>query len=608
MNMKYKILSILISAAVFSLVSCDNILDRPSPTVMEDETYWTSADKLEVYANAFYDRYFIGYGTGWSTSGAPLQSFTFSDDVVNLGTQSNFTRSVPSSSIWSYVYVRKAQIMVDRIEERMKDILSDSDYSHWMGIARLFRGLEYARLCSTWGDVPYYDHTLGTNERDELYKDRTPRKEVMDHVYDDFSYAIENIRISTDAFKVNRYVAAAIVSRWALKEGSWQKYYYNDNTEASKFFSLAVSASEIIMSSGRYDIVEDFRTLFGSFDLSSSKDVILYRKYDSSQGITHCIASYSNPKESRANGPTLDLIKSFICVDGKDWQTSTVDGAKDFTLSSLIKTRDPRFEATFYDKPVSTARSSYLFAVKFIPRSALTFLDVEGGTPETQWTSVNNLNGYPVFRYAEVLLNWIEAKAELETLGEGTVTQDDIDRSINKIRSRPLDDEAVAAGVQKTAPMELAALPNDPERDEDVTPLLWEIRRERRMEFAFEYSRYEDLRRWHKLDYMDTDANKDLLYGTWVNFSQEDSDALSSGNVGKLRVVDMSGNEIVYDGSNGSKMNGFYYPMETVGRLQFLNLPNVNPYLSPIGTNNIEDYKNKGYTLTQTEGWPVSSN
>lgn len=605
--MKIRI-SILLVVAALSLVSCNEVLDRPSPTVAEDETYWTSAEKLDVYANGFYDRYFIGYGTGWSTSGAPLQSFTFSDDVVNLGTQSNFTRSVPSSSIWSYSYVRKAQIMVERIDERMKGILSSSEYSHWMGIARLFRGLEYARLCNTWGDVPYYDHVLRTNEKDELYKDRMPRKEVMNHVWDDFNFAIENIGTSAGAFKINRYVAAAMVSRWALKEGSWQKYYYKDNDQAAKFFSLAKTASDIVISSGRYDIAENFRALFGSFDLSSSKDVILYRKYDAAHGVTHCIASYCNPKESRANGPTLDLIKSFICVDGNDWQTSTVEDAKDFTLSALIKTRDPRFEATFYGKPASAAKSSYLFAVKFIPRSALAFLGTEGGTAEPQWTSVNNLNGYPVFRYAEVLLNWIEAKAELETLGEGTVTQEDIDMSINKIRSRPLDEDALKAGVTKTAPMSLSSLPNDPERDDDVPQLLWEIRRERRMEFAFEYSRYEDLRRWHKLDYMDTDANKDLLYGTWVNFAQEDSAALSSGNVDKLRVVDMDGNEIVYDGKNGSKMRGFYFPMQTVGRLQYLNLPNVNPYLSPIGTNNIEEYKNKGYTLTQTEGWPLRSN
>lgn len=42
-----------------------------------------------------------------------------------------------------------------------------------------------------------------------------------------------------------------------------------------------------------------------------------------------------------------------------------------------------------------------------------------------------NTNDLPVFRYAEVLLNYAEAKAEL-----GTLTQDDLDQSINLIRRR----------------------------------------------------------------------------------------------------------------------------------------------------------------------------
>ena len=53
--MKIRI-SILLVVAALSLVSCNEVLDRPSPTVAEDETYWTSAEKLDVYANGFYDR------------------------------------------------------------------------------------------------------------------------------------------------------------------------------------------------------------------------------------------------------------------------------------------------------------------------------------------------------------------------------------------------------------------------------------------------------------------------------------------------------------------------------------------------------------------------
>jgi len=612
--MKIKILPILaILATLFC--ACDKVLDRPSPTEAEDAKYWTSAEKVRLYANGFYIHYFEGYGTGWTHNSAPLLDYTFDDNVVHMSTQGQFTRSVPTSTGWgdNYEWIRKVNVMIDRIDNRMTDILTQEEYGHWMGIARLFRGLEYARLVNSYGDVPYYDHEVNNTEKDELYKDRTPRSVVMDNVYDDFEYAFANIRLNDGSQYINRYVAAALICRWALIEGSWQKYYYNNTSRAAKFFDMAVSCGDFIIGSGKYDIVLDFRSLFSSSDLTSSKDVILYRKYDPAQGVTHCVASYCNLSEPRAYGPNLDLIKAFICTDGKDWQTSNLDDTDDFSLENLVKTRDSRFEASFYHKLIATSKSCYLYPVKFISRDASAPLTIEegevkGGAVDVQYTSTNNTNGYPVLRYAEVLLNWIEAKAELETLGQGVVNQSDIDVSINKIRSRPIAEEAQRLGVRETAPMDLSSLPNDPARDADVPALLWEIRRERRMEFVFEFSRIIDLRRWKKLEYMDTDANDDLLTGTWVNFPAECSAQLKSDNVGKLRIKTKDGEFVSYDGTNGARMVGFFYPKENLGRLPFLNVPNINPYLTPVGSNTIVDYSNKGYKLTQTEGWPDASN
>ncbi len=70
------------------------------------------------------------------------------------------------------------------------------------------------------------------------------------------------------------------------------------------------------------------------------------------------------------------------------------------------------------------------------------------------WASNTNTSDAPVIRLGEVVLNWIEAKAVLaESLGGAAVTQDDLDKSINAIRNRPLDAAAIAKGVQKTAPL-----------------------------------------------------------------------------------------------------------------------------------------------------------
>lgn len=592
---------------------CNDFLDRPPLTQENDETAWKTEQNVRLYANKYYAGYtdggtyypgfFMGYGHSWTNSYSPLMGYQFSDDVVHNGNQGNFTRAVPNSKIWSMVVVRSINIMIDRVENKMKDVLSDEAYNHWMGIGRFFRALSYSDLVFEYGDVPYYDHVPSDTDLDDLYKPRTPRNEVMDAIYDDLKFALQNVRLNDGEMNVNRYIVAAYISRIAMREASWQKYYYKNNERATKFFEFAVEAADYVINSNRYDIVTEFRTLFVSNDLRGNKDVVMYRHYDPAVGVTHSVASNNNLSESVNFGPTAALIKSFILNDGKVWQKSELPDAANFSLANAIKTRDPRLEATFYDKATIKNKGSYWYINKFLPRSVAKSVEA-GNPPPVEFTSTKNETDYPVMRYAEVLLNWIESKAELSTIGGGSVTQDDIDKSINKLRSRPIAPEAEAMGVKKTAPLLLVSLPEDPDRDGDVPALLWEIRRERRMEFAFEYSRIADLERWSKLEYMDTDNNPDLLAGGWVNFPNEMSSQLTPSNAGKFSVLKLNGNFVPFNGANKTEMVGFYRSSTTRGRQPFLNELNVNPYLSPVGKTQIDDYESKGYVLKQTIGWP----
>lgn len=597
--MKSQLYILFMAFVVISSTGCKKFLDRPQLTSEDDQTAWTSEANLRAYANKYYPSFFTGYGTGFSAEAeAAMLGFQFSDDILLRGNQGNFTRSVPNSGGWSYTTIRSLNIMLDRIENKMKGLLEEEAYNHWTGIGRFFRALEYADMVTAFGGVPYYDYVPLDTDLDDLYKPRSPRDEVMDAVYEDLQYALDNVRTSDGDQQVNRYVVAGFVTRAALREGSWQKYYYNNSQRANKFFLLAVEAGNYLISSGRYDIVTDFRSLFASNTLAGNKDVILYRHYDPAVGVTHAVATYNNLSESIAFGPTTDLLKSFICVDGRTYQNSEVDNASSFTMSNMVKTRDSRLEATFYDKPTPKNVATFWYINKFIPRSIIK--DVEAGaTPPSEFSSNRNQTDYPVFRYAEALLNWIEAKAEM-----GTATQTDLDVSVNKIRNRPLAPEALAKGVVKTAPLQLAALPDDPSRDPSVAALLWEIRRERRMEFVFEYSRYQDLKRWKKLEYMDTEIRKDLLSGGWVNFPTEVPGSLVTANVGQISVVNGS-STVVYNGTNNVAMQGFFRTTNTNGRQPYLNLPGVNPYLTPLGRNLLDEYKSNGYTMTQTEGWPA---
>ena len=605
------ILSSLILIA-FLISSCSDILERPELNNMNDDTYWRNETDLRLFANGFYVNYFVGYNNTWGVAYAPLRGYYFSDDFSSANVQSNFESSAPSSRgstsetpdmlvqyagpNWNFAWVRKSNLFIDRIENVAKSQVNDEAYKHWMGVARFFKGFEYHRLVSVFGDVPYYEDQFDSSDIENMYKDRTPRGEVMDHVYDDLKYAFENVRLNDGSNVLNRYIVAGFISRIMLFEGTWQKYHHNDQARAQKYLELAIAAGDFVINSGQYDITSDFRSLFGSQDLKGNPEMLMYRHYDAAVGVTHHVASYSNGYESQIPSANLSLAKSFIAVDGQPYTLSTVENADSLNISNMIVTRDPRFEATFQSVP-KVQSATLLYASKFIDRTGPTFWD--SGNIPPMYGSNTNTNDAPVMRYSEVLLNWIEAKAELATMGGAAVTQANIDASINKIRNRPLDSEAIAKGVQKTAPMNLATLPDDPDRDPDVSALIWEIRRERRMEFVFEYSRLLDIKRWKKINYMSATQNPDLLLGLWINVKEEVPALLASEKIGLLKVQKADGTVVTYDGTNGDEMVGFYVIEKAADRQAF----DDRVYLAPIGIAQIDQYKDKGYTLTQTPGW-----
>ncbi|HPW70798.1 MAG TPA: RagB/SusD family nutrient uptake outer membrane protein [Bacteroides graminisolvens] len=608
-----RVASCFILLSTLFISSCEDFLDRPQLNNPDDQSFWTQENNIRLFANEFYPQFFVGYNSSWTLDYSHFKGYMFSDDVVSKNVQSLFETSVPPSRgsssnttsapawmaqyagpTWYFGWIRKANMMLNRLDTRMKGTLSTESMNHWTAVARFFKALDYCRLVSVFGDVPYFEAEFSTGDKDIMYKDRTPRNEVMDKVYDDFKYAIQNLRENDGNQCLNKNIAAGFISRWMLFEGTWQKYQNNDNTRAKKFLDFAVEASEIIMNSGKYEIATDMHTLFGSDNLAGNKECILYRHYDATQSVTHCIASYNCSYEAQDQSANLDVVKAFICKDGKDWQNSTVENADKFDLANLIKTRDPRFEASFLDK-LNVSAAALLFTSKFVDRTGP---KLTAPIPAKYYSNTNT-NDAPVIRLGEILLNWIEAKAELSTLGETAVTQADIDKSINILRKRPLDEEAINKGVVKSALMSLAALPNDPSRDADVPQLIWEIRRERRMELFMEPSRLLDLKRWKKINYMKGSVKPDILKGIWVDLSKEMPSLLTTAKKGITQVMKADGSIVKFNGSNAADMVGFYLPEGVKDRDDFTD----RVYLSPVGKSQIDLYTSQGYKLTQTKGW-----
>lgn len=619
--MKKYILIIFSIAALTLATGCSDFLDRPQLDKVEDNSdFWRNESDFRMYSVEFYPWFFAGYNAGFSLNYTPLRGYTFNDDVTSgAGQQENFVSTVPgklavvvdpdkllaqdwyrqyNGEKWNFGWVRKANIMIERADQ-YKANLSEDAYKHWMAVGRFFRAYAYFNLVVSFGDVPYFDKPIDETDPDFMYKDRDDRGYVMDKVYDDLKYAMENAYAQDNSSTqyVNKYLIAALTSRFMLFEGTWEKYHNLNADRAKKYLELAVSASEVVMGANKYSCTKDFRSIFGSDNLAGHPEVIFYRHYVAAKA-THSVGSYSNGIEGQT-GVNLQLIKSFICTDGQPYAVSTVPNANDFDLSVLAKTRDPRFEATFFNFPLSKSQTM-IYADKFISREGASYWNYNGTLP-LKFGGSSNENDAPVIRYAEVLLDWLEAKEELaETYGGADVTQDDIDKSINAIRHRPLDAEAIANGVQQTADLELASLPDDPARDTDVSKLLWEIRHERRMEFVYEHTRLLDIKRWKKIAYMDNNKYPDTMFGAWVDFPNEVPEYLTEPYVGKLTVRNSAGTEITYDGTNGDQMVGFYKIQNVKARDAY---DEEKAYVSPVGTQEIQDYKDHGYTLTQTAAW-----
>lgn len=678
-----KLLNIFaIGALALSAMSCSDFLTRESKTTMDDNMYWSSEGNLRLFVQGVYGSYFNGYSDNWGAVYAPgVYTGEMSDDRTTTGTQPNILTSVPAdnwyraelpyrgywlqrrgSGPWNLAYVRKWNLLLERLETmKEKGILNDEAYGHWTGVARFFRGWEYSRFVESFGDVPYYDHTISAEDVDAQFIPRSPRSEVMTKVMEDFDYAMNNVRVNDGTDYVNKYVVGTIASRCLLFEGTWYIYHKNDaalktsaNTDAlaKTFLEKARDYADVVIKSGAFKFDTDFRTLFGTlYTRPKSNEIILYRAYNKSvqNASQHCIASYSNGDESQAAAGNLSTLKAWLCNDGQPYATTTVANGDSWRLQDMVVTRDPRFEATFWDEPKNSGTG--LYCEKFIDRTGPTF-SYNGQARPTYYASDTNENGYPCVRYAETVLNWIEAKAELAArFGGPAVTQADLDASINALRDRPLDATATAKGVKKTAHLVLGNYPDDPERTSAaqqstlgykttgaVPALLWEIRRERRMEFFLEQYRILDIRRWGQLELMLGANNPDLLIGGYVELDlaatltatqaaelgrdpqttnlkktrdNQGYNLLTKANINKVSVMPIEGKNadgtlklgarLFFDGTNWAAMRGFLVPTNISDR-DPLNV-DVRNYLEPVCGQVIDQYKEKEKEISQNAGW-----
>jgi hypothetical protein len=547
-----------------------NVLDKPPLDQLTDDNYWSNEKNVRTFAYGFYPLYFIGYASGFAF-GPYYTGQTLNDDFGPTSPD-QFTKVVPSTGGgWSFTNVRKANIFINRVKTVP---MPDEAIKHWTGVARFFRGLAYYNLVKSFGDVPWYeDAPLADDSLAVLYKPRASRSTVMTNVLADFKYAADNVRVSdgTAGLTVNRWVVLAYMAKVFLFEGTWEKYANINPAKATEFLTAAQYAANEVITKGGFSFSHTYRQSFNSLDLSSNKEMILYRQYGTGQ-LTHSLVSYSN-REGQT-GPNKNVMDNYLCSDGLTISLSPLYKG-DKGLANLMANRDFRLAGTFAPdlRPSGFTRAAgTFFGASSTGISQLKFLNEEIMNDNRGLSNVNPTHA-PIIRYGEVLITYAEATAEL-----GPITQADLDKSINKLRSRP-GGTLPALQVIGSMPGVNGMAYDDPKRDPDVPSMLWEIRRERRVELSMEGVRYDDLRRWKKLDYTDMQKNPDLNRGAWIKKS--DYPTLSTSV-----VIDGGGTE------------GYIKPASVLRVLD-----NVRVYLNPLPLDQIKLYKDQGVELVQNPGW-----
>ena len=500
--------------AAIVLNSCKkDYLDRYPLDQISNATFWHTENDLMVYNNGLYNMarnhqnvpIMMGVDDGFESNWCGSWYLDeYSDNIAPTHSRHAFyaqTRSgkhnIPSGPQqygWiGWNFVRAINVGLDHYYGA--DIPAET-INKYAAEAKLFRGWFYGDKVSKFGDVPWVGHELNIDS-EELFAGRTSREQAMDSVLADLTFACANLPANWGdggaPGRLNRWAALLIKSRICLFEGTWRKYHGGSN--ADMWLQEAADAAQDLIENGPYrvystgDPMHDYnsyqRPEYGK-DFTGNSEIIYWRKFQTGVLTNHQMSYWKGYN----GGATKSMVEDYLCTDGKPISVSPLYKG-DAQYEDIFENRDPRLRQTIL-YPADQAYYNYERSLAFsYPR----LTGMAGGQASTTgypiiktYESVAAGNAYNisttpviVLRLGEGLLNYAEAKAEL-----GTLTQADLDMSINKLRDR------VAMPH-----IDIGNIPVDPRYINDgVSPLIVEIRRERRVELFMEGFRYDDLRRW----------------------------------------------------------------------------------------------------------------
>jgi hypothetical protein len=488
------ITAISVLIVLFVGYSCnDDFLERLPQTELAPENFFNNAQDLVTYSNGFYS---MLPGSGIATDDAQSDNCLAvqASELTRILTTDNASSENVTSG-WGWGDLRKINFFLENYQR----VDATEEYmAHYAGIARFFRAMFYYSKIKRFGIVPWYSGIMGTTDEDLLYKTQDSRELVVDSIMADLDYAIEHVWEDADPYgTIDKWCVLFFKSRIALHEGTFRKYHPELNLSGTSdhFLQESYDASLDLMVSGGFslfstgDTATDFYNFFAAEEYFDNPEVILSSVYDEKlergSDLNYILYNYDFSMAK-------NLMNTYLYADGTRFTDNVRYPTKKFV--DEFTDRDPRMFQTIMGPGMTRNNKDYVPIV------------TPGGNP-TGYVQrkfyIANLDGtyygdIPIYRYGEILLNYAEALAEL-----GSITQNDIDISINLLRDRVgMPHMDLAYILSDIDPVLETRYPNVAGASQGA---VLEIRRERRVELAGEGRRYDDLMRWYAGNLLETD-------------------------------------------------------------------------------------------------------